>query len=128
MQSTRQPVQLLPAPCDFNSERSADEKPGYDDQRTIERFSSVVQGLSEGDDSRHMTESSQDVRYKVEEVLVHLQFQDRMSQFGAVLDDIERLLVLTALNEARASSGNAQKYRHAGVAKELERTLHPTLE
>lgn len=93
----------------------------------IERFSSVVQGLS--DDSRHMTESSQDVRYKVEEVLVHLQFQDRMSQIlGAVLDDIERLLVRLREQEARVSSGNAPEIfdTQAWVA-ELERT-YTTLE
>ena len=59
-------------------------------RNVLERFSGVVQGLSES--SREMADGSQSVRQKVEEVLVHLQFQYRTSQIlVAVTTDIERL-------------------------------------
>ncbi|BAL23181.1 methyl-accepting chemotaxis protein [Azoarcus sp. KH32C] len=55
------------------------------------RFTDVMSGLS--DASRNMAEGSQSVRERVQTVLVHLQFQDRMSQIlVAVSADIARLL------------------------------------
>jgi methyl-accepting chemotaxis protein len=93
----------------------------------LERFSGVVQGLSAA--SQHMAEGSQDVREKVESVLVHLQFQDRMSQIlAAVLNDIERLLLRLREQEGRVTRGESPELfdSRAWVA-ELEST-YTTLE
>jgi methyl-accepting chemotaxis protein len=93
----------------------------------LERFSGVVQGLSHA--SQRMAAGSQDVREKVESVLVHLQFQDRMSQIlAAVLNDIERLLVRLREQEGRVTRGESPELfdSRAWVA-ELERT-YTTLE
>jgi len=70
----------------------------------LERFTDVVRGLS--DSSQHMAEGGQNVREKVEEVLVHLQFQDRMSQIlVAVSSDIARLLERMREQERRMARG-----------------------
>jgi methyl-accepting chemotaxis protein len=56
----------------------------------LERFGGVAHGLSES--SEHMSEVGRQVRDKVSEVVVQLQFQDRTSQIlVAVGADIERL-------------------------------------
>ncbi len=93
----------------------------------LERFSSVVQGLS--DSSQHMAEGSQSVREKVEAVLVHLQFQDRMSQIlSAVCQDIERLLARTRAEEARIACGETpEPFDVQKWIAELEQT-YTTLE
>ena len=93
----------------------------------LERFSSVVQGLS--DSSQHMAEGSQSVREKVEAVLVHLQFQDRMSQIlSAVCQDIVRLLARTRAEEARIASGETpEPFDVQKSIAELEQT-YTTLE
>ncbi|MEI7611612.1 MAG: methyl-accepting chemotaxis protein [Betaproteobacteria bacterium] len=93
----------------------------------LERFSGVVQGLSE--DSQHMTEGSQSVREKVETVLVHLQFQDRMSQIlQAVCADIGRLLARLHEQEGRLTQGETLEPFDVSVwVAELERT-YTTLE
>ena len=70
----------------------------------LERFTDVVHGLS--DSSQHMAEGGQNVREKVEEVLVHLQFQDRMSQIlVAVSSDIARLLERMREQERQLARG-----------------------
>ena len=57
----------------------------------LDRFGDAAHGLS--DASQQMAEGGKDVRQQVEEVLVQLQFQDRMSQIlCAVCKDIDRLL------------------------------------
>ncbi|MEF8712716.1 MAG: methyl-accepting chemotaxis protein [Accumulibacter sp.] len=93
----------------------------------LERFRSVVQGLS--DSSQHMAEGSQSVRAKVEAVLVHLQFQDRMSQIlSAVCQDIERLLARTRAEEARIAGGETpEPFDVQKWVAELEQT-YTTLE
>ena len=93
----------------------------------LERFRSVVQGLS--DSSQHMAEGSQSVREKVEAVLVHLQFQDRMSQIlSAVCQDIERLLARTRAEEARIECGETpEPFDVQKWVAELEQT-YTTLE
>ena len=96
-------------------------------RQVLERFSGVVQGLS--DSSQQMAEGSQRVREKVEEVLLHLQFQDRMSQIlVAVTKDIERLLARLREQEACIERGEtpAPFEAQAWIA-ELERT-YTTLE
>jgi len=78
------------------------------------RFTTVVGGLS--DASRHMAEGGLSVRGKVEEVLVHLQFQDRMSQIlVAVTSDIARLLERIREQERRIARGEAPDVFDAGA-------------
>ena len=93
----------------------------------IERFSGVVNGLSES--SQHMAEGSLSVRQKVESVLVHLQFQDRMSQIlAAVFNDIERLSARLREQERRIELGEQpEMFDSAAWIAELERT-YTTLE
>ena len=93
----------------------------------LERFSVVVRGL--GDASQHMAEGSHSVRERVEEVLMHLQFQDRMSQIlGAVLNDIERLLLQLREQEERVRRGEMPElFDVKSWIAELERT-YTTLE
>lgn len=88
----------------------------------LERFSDVVRGLS--DSSEHMADGSQSVREKVEEVLVHLQFQDRMSQIlVAVSSDISRLLDRMREQERQLARGETPEVfdTRAWIA-ELENT------
>ena len=93
----------------------------------LERFSGMMQGLS--DSSQHMAEGSQSVRLKVEEVLVQLQFQDRMSQIlAAVCKDIERLLVRVRNQNAIVASGETpEPFEVTAWVAELENT-YTTLE
>lgn len=68
----------------------------------LDRFHDLVQGLSAS--TQKMAEGSLDVRGKVESVLVHLQFQDRMGQIlAAVSTDIERLLSRVREQEERVA-------------------------
>ena len=87
----------------------------------------MVRGL--GDASQHMAEGSHSVRERVEEVLMHLQFQDRMSQIlGAVLNDIERLLLQLREQEERVRRGEMPElFDVKSWIAELERT-YTTLE
>ena len=93
----------------------------------LERFSGMVEGLS--DSAQHMAEGSQSVRQKVEEVLVHLQFQDRMSQIlAAVLKDIERLGGRLREQEGHLAQGETpEPFDVAAWVAELEKT-YTTLE
>jgi methyl-accepting chemotaxis protein len=55
-----------------------------------------------------MAAGGQEVREKVEDVLTHLQFQDRVSQIlVAVCQDIDRLLVSVRSQEARLVRGES---------------------
>ena len=70
----------------------------------LEQFRGVVVGLS--DSSSQMAEVSQNVRERVESVLVNLQFQDRISQIlTAVFKDIERLLASLREQNERIAGG-----------------------
>jgi methyl-accepting chemotaxis protein len=93
----------------------------------VERFRNVVEGLSES--SKEMAEGSLSVRGKVESVLVHLQFQDRMSQIlGAVFNDIERLLSRLREQEKRIERGEPPElFDSRAWVEELERS-YTTLE
>jgi methyl-accepting chemotaxis protein len=93
----------------------------------LERFRSVVQGLSES--SQAMAEGGQEVRVKVESVLVHLQFQDRMGQIlAAVSSDIERLASRLREQEGRVEQGQSPElFDVKGWIAELERS-YTTLE
>ena len=88
----------------------------------LERFSSVIQELS--DASQHLADGGQSVRQQVEEVLVHLQFQDRMSQIlCAVCRDVERLLARLRDDEASVARGETPQAFDVPVwIAELERT------
>ena len=89
----------------------------------LERFRGVVQGLSES--SQNMAEGSLSVRGMVESVLVHLQFQDRMSQIlAAVFKDVELLLSRLREQEKRIGHGEQPELfdSRAWIAK-LERTM-----
>ncbi len=96
-------------------------------RNVLERFSGVVQGLSES--SREMADGSQSVRQKVEEVLVHLQFQDRTSQIlVAVTTDIERLGQRMREQERLVEQGAVpEPFDARAWIAELERT-YTTLE
>jgi methyl-accepting chemotaxis protein len=76
-----------------------------------------------------MAEGSLSVRQKVESVLVHLQFQDRMSQIlAAVFNDIERLSARLREQERRIELGEQpEMFDSAAWIAELERT-YTTLE
>lgn len=91
-------------------------------RNVLQRFSEVVQNLS--DSSREMAEGSQSVRDKVEEVLMHLQFQDRMSQIlVAVTTDIERLLKNLREKESHIARSEAPApFDSQAWIAELERT------
>jgi methyl-accepting chemotaxis protein len=95
--------------------------------RVLERFSDVLQGLSES--SQQMAEGSNNVRERVEEVLVHLQFQDRTSQIlNAVRKDIDRLLAQLREQERRIEQGqDAELFDSKAWIAELEQT-YTTLE
>lgn len=95
--------------------------------QVLERFVDVVRGL--GDSSEHMAEGSQSVREKVESVLVHLQFQDRMSQILiAVGQDIDRLLERMRTEEGRVAHGETPtSFDVQAWVADLERT-YTTLE
>ena len=88
----------------------------------LERFSLVVRELSEA--SGQMADGSQSVRGKVEEVLVHLQFQDRMSQIlHAVNHNIEHLQQRLDAEDARLARGELpQAFDTAAWIADLERT------
>jgi methyl-accepting chemotaxis protein len=93
----------------------------------LERFHSVVQGLSES--SQSMAEGGQDVRVKVESVLVHLQFQDRVGQIlAAVSSNIERLASRLREQEVRVEQGQSPElFDVKAWIAELERS-YTTLE
>jgi methyl-accepting chemotaxis protein len=70
----------------------------------LERFADVVRGLS--DSAQRMSDGGQTVRERVEQVLVHLQFQDRMSQIlMAVSSDIARLIERMREQERQIARG-----------------------
>jgi len=96
-------------------------------QQVLERFGGVLRGVS--DSSQQMAEGSQNVRERVEAVLVHLQFQDRTSQIlNAVCQDIDRLLAQVREQERRIGSGEAaQPFDVAQWIAQLEQT-YTTLE
>jgi len=96
-------------------------------QQVLERFGGVLRGVSEA--SQQMAEGSQNVRERVEAVLVHLQFQDRTSQIlNAVCQDIDRLLAQVREQERRIGSGEAaQPFDVAQWIAQLEQT-YTTLE
>jgi methyl-accepting chemotaxis protein len=72
----------------------------------LEHFGTLARGLS--DSSQSMAAGGQEVREKVEDVLTHLQFQDRVSQIlVAVCHDIDRLLGGVRNQEARLARGDA---------------------
>jgi methyl-accepting chemotaxis protein len=72
----------------------------------LEHFGTLARGLS--DSSQSMAAGGQEVREKVEDVLTHLQFQDRVSQIlVAVCQDIDRLLGGVRNQEARLARGEA---------------------
>ena len=93
----------------------------------LERFGGVLRGVS--DSSQQMAEGSQNVRERVEAVLVHLQFQDRTSQIlNAVCHDIDRLLEQLREQEQRIASGESpQPFDVQQWIAELEQT-YTTLE
>jgi methyl-accepting chemotaxis protein len=93
----------------------------------LARFENVVIGLSES--SRHMTEVSQQVRDKVGEVVVQLQFQDRTGQIlTAVCSNIERLVERLQDQEQRMACGDPlEPFDVQAWVEELERT-YTTLE
>ena len=93
----------------------------------LERFGGVLRGVS--DSSQQMAEGSQNVRERVEAVLVHLQFQDRTSQIlNAVCRDIDRLLEQVREQEQRIASGKSpQPFDAQQWIAELEQT-YTTLE
>ena len=93
----------------------------------LDRFQDVVHGLSAS--SQRMAEGSQDVRHKVESVLVNLQFQDRTSQIlQAVVNDAERLLErLRIEGERLARQQSPQPFDALTWIAELERS-YTTLE
>jgi len=95
--------------------------------QVLERFGGVLRGVS--DSSQQMAEGSQNVRERVEAVLVHLQFQDRTSQIlNAVCQDIDRLLAQVREQERRIGSGEAaQPFDVAQWIAQLEQT-YTTLE
>jgi len=96
-------------------------------QQVLERFGGVLRGVS--DSSQQMAEGSQNVRERVEAVLVHLQFQDRTSQIlNAVCQDIDRLLEQVREQERRINSGEAaQPFDVQQWIAQLEKT-YTTLE
>ena len=93
----------------------------------LERFGGVLRGVS--DSSQQMAEGSQNVRERVEAVLVHLQFQDRTGQIlNAVCRDIDRLLEQVREQEQRIASGESpQPFDVQQWIAELEQT-YTTLE
>ena len=93
----------------------------------LERFGGVLRGVS--DSSQQMAEGSQNVRERVEAVLVHLQFQDRTGQIlSAVCRDIDRLLEQVREQEQRIGRGEApQPFDAQQWIAELEQT-YTTLE
>ena len=93
----------------------------------LERFGGVLRGVS--DASQQMAEGSQNVRERVEAVLVHLQFQDRTSQIlNAVCHDIDRLLEQLREQEQRIERGESpQPFDVQQWIAELEQT-YTTLE
>ena len=95
--------------------------------QVLERFGGVLRGVS--DSSQQLAEGSQNVRERVEAVLVHLQFQDRTSQIlNAVCQDIDRLLAQVREQERRIGSGEAaQPFDVAQWIAQLEQT-YTTLE
>lgn len=91
------------------------------------RFSDVANGLS--DSSRHMAEVSQNVRDKVGEVVVQLQFQDRTGQIlAAVCKDIERLMERIREHEQSLAQGESpEPFDVPAWVAELEKS-YTTLE
>jgi len=88
----------------------------------LERFGDVANGLSAS--TQHMTDVSEDVRKKVGEVVVQLQFQDRTSQIlAAVCTDIERLIERMRGQEERLARGEAlEPFDVQAWIAELEKT------
>ena len=73
-------------------------------QHVLERFSDAVRHL--GDDAGRMTDGSQAVRGHVEEVMVHLQFQDRVSQIlSAICKGVDALLARLWIEEEHIAGG-----------------------
>ena len=90
--------------------------------KVLERFGHVAHGLSTK--SKHLAEVSRDVRDKVGEVVVQLQFQDRTSQIlVAVCTDIARLLDGMQEQDERLAQGAAlEPFDVEGWVAELEKT------
>jgi len=88
----------------------------------LQRFGEVGHGLSES--SQFMTQVSVDVRDKVEEVVVQLQFQDRTSQIlAAVCEDIQKLIHRVNEQASKLEQGEPlEPFDVQGWVDELERT------
>jgi methyl-accepting chemotaxis protein len=88
----------------------------------VDRFGVLVYAL--GATSQHMDEGGRNVHKKVEEILVHLQYQDRTNQIlSAVTTDVERFLVNLREQEKRLARGLAPEFVDVGTwIAQLERT------
>jgi methyl-accepting chemotaxis protein len=72
--------------------------------RVIDRFNGTVVGLAES--SRRLEEDGATVQTQVEDVIVHLQFQDRVSQImAAVREDMARLAARIEADDRRWKAG-----------------------
>lgn len=95
--------------------------------QVVNRFNSVAQTLEQS--RQRLSDESVQVRGEMEDVLFHLQFQDRVSQIlGAVRGDLQRLAA--RLNEAEAirnGGGDLEPFDAQRWIEELERS-YTTLE
>lgn len=72
--------------------------------RVIDRFNGTVVGLAES--TRRLEEDGATVQVQVEDVIVHLQFQDRVSQImAAVREDMARLAARIESDDSRWKAG-----------------------
>lgn len=95
--------------------------------RVLEGFNSAAQNMAES--SRSLEEDGAVVQRRVEDVIVHLQFQDRVSQIlAAVGSDMTRLMARIANDDHLAKSGGTPSPIDVeGWIEALERT-YTTLE